>query len=149
MALTESRLRQIVREESVRVMREGFGDEPEDFTSGISGGYAEREAMARASEMGGDEDEEEEEGPTAASSEIVSLFRQRYNMRDLADEFSRRAGEVKFDELKHAVQTFVDKELGRRSYSSRDIASAASAISYKIQDYTLERHGGRSYRRNY
>jgi len=139
MALTESKLRSIIQEEARRVMGEGYGDEPEDFGAAADGGYDAREKMGRHMEMGDEDDDSGDEGTPVAVEDIVHMFRQRYrSMDNLASQFSPYPGEVKFESLVDAVESYVRDELDG-GYDPKDIEAAADIISMLIQDYTIAR----------
>jgi len=74
---------------------------------------------------------------SAAVEEIVHNFIQRYQgLSNIARDFSSFGGVVKYDNLKYAVEKFVEEELGG-GYSPSDIEDAATQISYQVQDHQI------------
>ena len=152
MALTESRIRRIIREETARMLSETYGDEPEEFSSSLSGGYEEQEKMDRASEMGEDDDEEEETRGLADEAQVEELmhnYMRHHRLSKLYEEFSHpRPGEVDFDELLFSVKNFVKERMSKR-YSDAVIHDAAEGVSSRIQDYGISNYGRSRFRSGY
>lgn len=99
MKLTESALRNIIKEELTKIISEGHD--------------------------------------SAVVEEIVHNFIQRYQgLSNIARDFSSFGGVVKYDNLKYAVEKFVEQELGG-GYSPSDIEDAATQISYQVQDHQI------------
>ena len=151
MALTESRLRQIIREEAVRVMGEGDYEGREDARDQF-----EKERMDRASEMGGDEHEEEMGAASPALARdaaqmFISSATQHDSFSRVAEEFwNHSLGEVDFTELEHAIKSAAQREgWGKEFLRPSVIEDAAGIVAEKILNRKRSERGGSGYRRRY
>lgn len=151
MALTESRLRQIIREEAVRVMGEGDYEGREDARNPF-----EKERMDRASEMGGDEHEEEMGAASPAlARDAAQMFIDSATQNDsfdsVAEEFwNHRLGEVDFTELEFAIKSRCEGEgWGKEFLRPSVIEDAAGIVAEKILNRKRSQRGGSGYRRRY
>lgn len=152
MALTESRVRQIVREETARALREGDYEGREDARD-----PHEKERMDRASEMGGDEDEEE-----MGAGDVKILAREmagmyiraitQYDDFDAATEefWNQSLREVDWRELTFAMEGKCRREGWGKEYLRPSVVEAAvNIVAEKILNMKRRQRGGSGYRHRY